>query len=485
MKNKSIKKNYIFNLIYQILLVVIPLIVTPYISRVLLPEGVGKYSFALSIVTYFTLFASFGFENYAQREIAKNQEDKAAQSKIFWEIIICRSITVCISLCIYLTLFLFYDRNLELMQILTINIISAAFDIAFFFQGNEEFDKLIARSVILKVIGLILIFSFVKQVSDLKIYTLINSIIVIASALIFWPSLIGRLTKVSIKTLNPLKHLRGSFKLFIPALATVLYTMLDKTLIGLITKSDVQNGYYEQAEKIVKLSMIVITCLGAAMIPRNSHEIAQGNHKQVKQNVYNSFNFVWLLGFPMMFGIILVAENLVPWFLGDKFTYSIWLLKLFAPLVVIIGTSNILGIQYMIPYKKEKQYTISLIMGCIINLILNLILIYFYEAIGATIATIIAECGVSVTMFLFLRKELSIITILKSAIKPLIAGIIMFICCYPLTLILSASIFNTCLIVGAGILVYGVTIILLRDKLLIEAFKSIKNKFKCNRNEGE
>lgn len=477
MHSKSIKKNYIFNLIYQLFLVIIPIIVTPYISRILLPEGVGKYSFAFSLITYFTLFASFGFDSYAQREIARHQEDAESQSKVFWEILLCRLVTVGISLLAHIiVLSLFYDGNKVLMQILTINIIAVAFDIAFFFQGNEEFGKLVTRNIIFKIIGTASIFIFIKNPSDLKFYTLINSLVIIVSNISLWPSLIKGLKKAEIKNLQPLKHLKPAFKLFLPALAITLYTVLDKTLIGLITKSDLQNGYYEQAEKIVKLAMTLITCLGAVMIPRNSHEIAQGNHEKVKENIYKSFNFVWLLGIPMMFGIVLVADNLVPWFLGEKFTYSILLLKLFAPLVVIIGISNILGIQFMIPYKKEKQYTISLIVGSIINFVLNLILIYFYGAIGATVATIIAEFMVSATMFLFVRKELSLKMILKSLIKPAIAGLVMFVSCCPLMLILSPSLINTCLIMCVGISVYGLIILILREKMMLTIINSIKKK---------
>jgi O-antigen/teichoic acid export membrane protein len=465
------------------MLVIIPLIITPYISRVLLPEGVGKYSFAFSLITYFTLFASFGFETYAQREIARNRDDNQAKSKTFWEIIICRLITVAISLVVHLIiLFLYYDKNIALMQILTINILAIAFDVAFFFQGNEDFGKLILRNVILKIIGTASIFIFVKDASDLKLYALINSLIIVVSNISLWPTLIRQLQKVAIKTLKPLSHFKSAFRLFLPALAVTLYTVLDKTLIGLIAQSDLQNGYYEQSEKIVKALMVLITCLGAVMIPRNSHEIAQGNHDKVKQNIYKSFNFVWLLGIPMVIGVVLVAHNLIPWFLGTKFNSSILLLQIFAPLIVLIGISNVLGMQYMIPYKKDKQYTISLIIGAVINFTLNLILIYFYQARGAAIATIIAELCVPLIMFMFVRKGLSIKSILKTAVKPLISGVIMFICVIPLTLVLESSIINTMIIAICGIVVYVVCLLILREKMVYEAIVMIKNKFKKNKN---
>lgn len=479
-KTNSIKKNYIFNLIYQILLVVIPLIVTPYISRVLLADGIGRFSFASSLITYFTIFASFGFDSYAQREIANNQNKPEAQSKTFWEILISRGITIGASLAIQVVLLLtgIYGEYQTLMLILTINIVAILFDISFFFQGNEEFGKLVTRNVIIKVLGTALIFIFIKEQQDLWLYALINSLIIVLSNISLWPTIAKRLKKTSIKQLKPLRHLKQSFKLFVPTIAISLYTVLDKTLIGLISQSATQNGYYEQTEKIIKIAMTLITCMSAVMIPRNSSEIAKGNHDIVKENIYRCFNFVWVLGLPMMFGFILISRNLVPWFLGINFTNSTILLQIFTPLIIIIGCSNILGMQYMIPYKKEKQYTISLLVGFSINFCLNLILIYYFQALGATIATIIAELSVTITMFIFVRKELSFKEIFKTIIKPLIASIIMFICVLPFSLMLTPGIINTLILAVSGIAVYTLLIFLLKENLVLSYLKMFWNKIK-------
>lgn len=480
MKNKSIKKNYIYNLIYQILLVIIPIIVTPYISRVLLAEGIGRYSFSFSLISYFTIFAIFGFDNYGQREIAKNQENKELQTKTFWEITICKLITVGVSLLIHCVLLAtnVYGNYSLFMQILTINIVAIAFDLSFYFQGNEDFGKLISKNILIKVVGTILIFIFVKNPGDVWKYTLINSLIVLISNLFLWPSLLCNLKKVKINSLKPLKHLPQALKLFIPALAISLYTVLDKTFIGFITKSDIQNGFYEQTEKIVKLALTVITCLGTVMIPRNSHEIAHGNHEKVKTNIYKAFNFVWLIGLPLMVGIILVSKNLIPWFLGTNFTSSYKLLICFSPLIIIIGASNVLGLQYMIPYKREKQYTTALLFGALANIGLNFVLIYFYQALGATIATITAEFCVTIAMFIFTRKELSFKQIIKTIVKPLIASVLMFLIVLPLSIYLTSSVLNTMIIVGVGFIVYAIAILLLKEQLLISFLKNVINKIK-------
>lgn len=479
MNKPSLKKNYIYNVIYQILLILIPIIVTPYISRVLNPEGVGEYSFSSSLITYFTIFASLGFTFYAQREVANVRDDKEKQTIVFWEVNICRLLSVgaSIALNVILVLFNAYGNYSILMLLLTINILAIAFDISFFFQGNEEFGKIVYINAFIKLLGTIGIFVFVKNQDDVWIYALLNCMITILSNIAMWIFLKGRLTKIKLSQLKPLKHLKGTFRIFIPTIATSLYSILDKSLIGLILKSDAENGYYEMAEKIVKVAMTVVTCWGTVMIPRNAHEIAHKNYEKVKENIYKVLHFVWLIGIPLMIGIILISDNVVPWFLGDGYDKSATLMKIFSVLVVIIGMSNVLGLQYLLPYKKDKQFTIAITTSALTNLVLNIPLIYFFGTVGAAVATIIAEFIVSSIMLFMARKDLSMKLIFKSAIKPIISSVVMFLAIYPLSIKLQSSILNSFIIAISGVGVYAIMILLLRDKLVFDFLYQIKNKF--------
>lgn len=493
-KVKSIKKNYIYNVIYQAFLVIVPLIVTPYISRVLLPYGVGQYSFAMSLITYFTIFAALGFGIYAQREIAKNQGDLEKQSKAFWEINICRLISVGLAMLINIALCVFslYGDYNELMWIFNINIIAIAFDIAFYFQGNEEFGKLVLRNVLIKIISIVLIFLLVKNPNDLWIYALINSAMLVVSNLSMWLCIGKMLKRVAIKSLQPFKHLKGTIKLFIPTIATSIYTVLDKTLIGvLITDtyvviedgievvkkySDLENGYYEQIEKLVKMAMTIITCFGTVMTPRNSSEIAKGNIENAKNNIYTSSKLVWLIGIPMVLTFIACSHNLVPWFYGDGYDKCIVLLMIFSSLIVIIGFSNIFGLQYMVPAGMDKRFSIALISGAIINLVLNCILIPFYWSYGAAIASIIAEICVTVIMGIMIRKVISLKKILLFSIKYLIAGAALFGVAYYISTLLTPSIINTLIIAGSGIIVYLIVLLILREEMIYKLIRKIVKK---------
>lgn len=490
---RNIKKNYIFNLSYQLLLIIVPLLVTPYISRVLTASAIGQYSFSFSIITYFTLFASLGFSTYGQREIAKSF-DKETQAKKFYEIIICRLFSVGIALAINIILCIsnVYNEYSTLLLIMSINVLAIAFDIAFLYQGNEEFGLIVILNFITKIIGTICIFVFVKNPNDLWKYTLINSLMIFSGYLLLWPFSKRLLKKVPLKSLRPFSHLKGTIALFIPTIATSIYTVLDKTLIGVLVDgsytviengkevikqySDLENGFYEQSEKIIKLAMTVITCIGTVMIPRNSKEFAMGNIEEVNKNIYTSSRLVFLIGIPMVFGFIALAPNFVPWFYGDGYDKCIILISIFSSLILIIGFSNVFGIQYLLPKGEDKKYAICLILGAVTNLVLNIVFIKLWWSIGAAIASVVAELVVTTTMGIVVRKEINIIKILISSIKYIISGIIMFISLYFISNYFSSSILNSFILVIIGIFIYFMLLLILKDSFIYNFLKIIKSK---------
>jgi len=499
MAKKSITKNYIFNVIYQVFILIVPLITTPYISRVLGANGVGQYSFTSSLTNYFTLVAALGFGYYAQREIAKFQGDKKSQSVIFWEILIVRFFSVGISLgvCIVLNVIGVYGEYSALMWWWVILIIAQEFDISFLFQGNEEFGKIVIRNVLIKLVLIACVFIFVKSADDVYIYVLCSAGSTLLGNLSLWLHLPKMLAKCGLAELKPIRHLLPTLRLFLPTIATSIYTVLDKTLIGLVITdtytvvengvevvknySDLENGYYEQSEKIVKVCMAVVTALGTVMIPRNSNEYAKGNMDGVKQNVYMATNFVWFLGTPLMLGLAAVAGNVIPWFLGDGYEKCILLMQIFTPLILIIGFSNVFGLQYLVPTQRDGKFTAAIVSGAVVNFALNMVLIHFFWSYGAVIASIIAEFVVTAVMAVIIRKEISVIKILKQSIKYLIAGGVMFAAVYITQMYLSASILHTLLLVLEGAAIYFVMLLVLRDAYLRGLILKILAKLKAIR----
>ena len=492
----GIRKNYFFNLAYQIFSLITPLITAPYVSRVLGSSGVGQYGFTFSIASYFVLIGSLGFNYYAQREIARLQENRKDQSVLFWEIFYDRLISISAVTVIYCILIYcgVFGSYATLMWILSIHIVSTIFDITFLFQGNDDFIIIAVRNIIIRCIGIASIFIFVRDKDDVWVFILCQCIITVIANLSLWVNLRKDIDFIQFKDLNLRKHVAPVLKLFIPSLAMSIYTMLDRTLIGVLIPgemevvyndgssvlakiADVENGYYEQSEKIVKMAMTLFTALSTVMISRNSNEVAKGNIEGFKQNIYSTIQFVLFLGMPIMFGLSAIASNFTPWFFGPGYDKVPQLIAIFSPIIIIIGLSNILGRQYLIPLQKDNLFTWAICVGAVSNLALNLFLIPLLYSYGAAIASVIAETCVTATMFIFARTNISFIEVVKKAIKYLLAGIIMFVILYFTQIHLKASIINTFLLIAEGGLCYVLALVFLKDEFFLTESKMIIKRF--------
>lgn len=481
MSKKSVAKNYIYNLIYQILILILPVITTPYLSRVLGAEGIGIYSYTVSIVTYFILFGSLGMAMYAQREIAYVQDNIDKRSIIFWEVFILRAITLMISLIIFYFTFAMTGEYCVYYRILVLEIIGNIFDISAFFQGMEEFKKIVKRNLIVKFISIISIFLFVKTSADINIYLLIYVLSTLVGNLSLWLYLPKYIKKISLRNLEIKKHLKPTIVLFIPQIASQIYVVLDKTMIGLLVKDKAEVGYYEQSQKIVKIILTLATSLGTVMLPRIANEFAKGKEENIRKSILNSFNFIYLLSIPMMIGLVVITQDLIPWFLGEEFDKSIYITYAISPIMLMIGLSSVIGTQYLLPTKKQKQYTISVITGAVVNLTLNIILIPRFLSIGAAIATVVAETSVTSVQIYYIKNKFNIIEILKMSLKYFIVAIFMaflLIIANKILLYKFSVIIRMILDVVLGAITYFGLLILLNDqftkKIILKVIKEKK-----------
>lgn len=479
MNKKKLTINYILNLSYQIIALIIPLITTPYLSKVLGASGVGEYSFTYSLANYFTMLAALGFGTYAQREIAKLQNDKKKISITFWEIFIVKMITTIVSIAInvlFIKLGVYGNYNI-LMIWWNILIISTGIDINFLFQGLEEFGKIVYKNLAVKIISLILIFIVVKNPNDVWKYIVIYSASILIGNISMWGYCKKYLVSINIKDMKPYKHIGPSIKLFIPTIATSLYAYLDRTMIGLLADNpDFENGCYEQAEKIVKMATTIIISLGTVMIPRNTSLYNEGKIDQLKNNIYFASRYVWAIGLPIMFGVIALSDYIVPWFLGSEFTKSGMIMRLLSPLTVFMGFSNVFGLQYLLPVKKDNQWSIAIMIGLAVNIIVNIILIPRYFSFGASIGTIAAEGTVTIVMAFMTRKFISIKKILLSAKNYILSAVIMYIVVYVGKDYLIQNFINTLILVAGGGTIYFVILYLLKDSF-VNAILNTINKY--------
>ncbi len=463
---KSVKKNYIYNLIYQIVAIILPFITTPYLSRVLGATNIGIYGYTLSISAYFILFGSLGIALYGQREIAYEQNNIKKYSKSFIEILSLRIITMTISLALFYLIFCINGEFNNYFKILTLELIANTLDISWFFQGLEEFKKTVGRNLIIKTISVILIFIFVKTKNDLNIYFIIYTVSILIGNLSLWLYLPKFITLKYIKKLNLKKHFKATLVLFIPQIAIQIYTILDKTMLGTIIVNKAEVGYYTQAEKMIKLMLTIITSLGTVMLPRIASSYAKGDSETIKIYITRAFNLVFLISIPMIVGIVCISNVFVPWFFGKGYDKVIPIMIILTPILLFIGMSNVIGMQYLLPTKKQKEYTYSVIIGAIVNFLINIILIPRYGAIGAAIGTIIAEATVTVSQIFYTKKYIDYKKILKLTKNYFISSIVMLIMILIIKITMGNSLFSMFVQIGVGVTAYGICLLILKDKFV-------------------
>ncbi|MFI3213075.1 MAG: flippase [Eubacteriales bacterium] len=475
MSTKSIKKNYLFNTVYQILSLLTPLLTTPYISRVLGPEAIGEYSFTSSIVSYFCLFAVMGSGIYGQREISYVSNDKEKRSKVFWEVLCIRFVTTSIMLIIY-GIFIYVQESRLLYAIQAITMLTIITDITWLFLGMEEFGKIVMRNVGLKIANILFIFIAIHEQEDLWLYVFGMCLFSFINAIVLWGYLPKYIKPPVLKKLEIKKHLKPIWLLFIPTIAIQIYTVLDKTMIGIFAVSSAENGFYEQALKLSKIMLTLVTSLGTVVIPRIGFLFADGQKEKVNHLMYRSYQFVWFLGIPIYLGVVGVAKNMVPWFYGAGYDKVVYLLYILGFLILAIGINNVTGMQYMIPTKRHNLFTITVCIGAIINFIFNLILIPRFYSIGAAISSVLAESVIAIVQLYIVRKEFQIQRILKLSWNYIIAGSIMLGTLLAIERQLEPSMINTGILVVCGASVYFIILIVLKDSFFIENTNKVFRK---------
>ena len=470
MKGKSIKKNYLYNVSYQILLIVTSLIKSSYVAHILGAENVGRYSYAFSIVSYFVLLATLGITTYGRREISYVQDQREGRTKIFWETKLLQIITSAFSLFLYGTL-IFPMKEKTLYLVLSLNIVAVAADVTWFYQGMEEFGKIVLRNGIIKVLSLIYIILAVKDKEDLIAYAFGIAFFLLAGNVSMWVELPKYVDRPYGFKLRPFRDIKTVISLFIPTIAIEVYTVLDKTMIGLITKDNLENGYYEQAVKISRITLSLITALGPVMIPKISYCFQKGDDDKLYTYIYRGYRFVWFLGIPLCFGLIGISYNFVPWFFGDGFHKVSPLLCVLSFLILAIGINSLTNVQYLIPTKRQNLFTCAVIIGAGVNFSLNLFLIPVFQSMGAAVASVIAETVIALVQLYMIRKEVSIKEILICGWRYWVAGIIMLMVLMAEQCYFGPSIFHTVILIGSGAAVYFFILFLLRDDFLFNNIK--------------
>ena len=474
MSSKKIINNYIFNTIYQVLILAAPLVTMPYVSRVLGVTNVSIYDYCHSFATYSVLIGAVGTTLYGQREIAYLQDNKDKRTQAFFEIEVFRIISVALFSTGYFFLFCTHGEYSYVHTILLIEVIAAAFDISWLFMGMEDFGITVLRNSIIKVIGIVCIFLFVKSDQDLIIYVFCLVLPIGIGNLSLWASLrkYVSLTDFDLaKTICGIRErIKPIFLLFIPQIAADVYMVLDKSMIGLLSPTIDQVGYYSYAQKIVKLFLMLVNSMGVVILPAMSAEFARGKKDVVVNRLEKVFQFTYCISFPMMIGLDVVAHRFVPVYLGAGYEPVIFLIIVISPIIAIIATSNIIGRQYLLPANEQNIFTKSIVVGATVNFVLNLILIPRFQALGASIATVIAELFVTIVQCWHTKEKLPLKGFFISGCHYMAYALLMGAGVSLIDYLLPPKgILPLVLCIASGFVLYFLMLVLRQDKMIQEA----------------
>jgi len=477
LNRKSVKKNYIFNLSYQIFNIIVPIVTAPYAARVLTADGIGINSYVASIVSYFVLFAGLGTSLYGMREVGSCQGDMQKRSNILWEMISIRSLTSAVMFIFYVIFVTLTVRSSHLLYwIYAVNILYVIFDISWYYQGIEEFSYTVLASFFVRLINILLLFLLVRDPGDVWIYASLTVFGNAATGAVLWICLKNKAVKHT--EIHPFRHMKSIISLFVPTIAINIYTVLDKSMIGWFSTGSAENGYYEEAEKIIRMALTVVTAMGTVIIPRIALLFQENDKESIDRYLGKSFRFVWCLSLPMITGIFCISDIFVPVFFGPGYEKVETVMPLLSFVIVLIGLSSVIGMQYLVPTRQQKPYTFSVTLGAVVNLAVNLLLIPHFYSIGAALGTIAAETAVTAYQIGFVRKtdQLQARMIFDGAPRYLTASLIMACVILfekqfakPDLLWLIITFFT-----GAG--VYLVYLLIIRDEFITENAGAIVRK---------
>lgn len=450
---KAENKNFMYNIIYQLFLYIVPLILTPYISRVLGANNIGIYSYTYSIVYYFMLFTMLGINNYGSRNIAKLSKNKEEYSKKFWSIYSLQLILGMFMFLLYNLFHIFIIKKYSLIfMINNFFLLSAIFDINWFYFGLEKFKITIVRNTIIKVCSLFCVFTLVKTNLDLWKYTLIMSLSTLISQLYLFFILHKYIYFRKVSKAEIFSNLKECMVLFIPVLAYSIYRVMDKTMIGTFS-STLELGYYENAEKIINIPVSLITALGTVMLPHMS-KIEKKNRLEIKKEINASIKLCMCFVVPIVVGLLIVGKDFAIVYFGQEFEKSGIIIMLLSFTILFSGVANVIRTNYLIPFELDKIYVTSTILGAIMNLIANIIFIPKYGSLGACIGTILAEFMVMFYQFVKVKNDVDSKYIIKCIVNYICKSIFIVIPLIAVKLLISNLILRIIIQVVISVIIY-------------------------------
>lgn len=466
----KLAKNYIYNLIYQLFVMFVPLITAPYLARILGAKNLGVFSYVSSSASIISTIASLGIYTYGNRLTAYNRDDFKLLNRGFWELMMTKIILGIVGSILY---FVYASAGGYFIYFLLYYpwFFAGIIDCSWLFVGVEDMKPTVIKNFSVKLIGVVGIFVFVKTQSDLWKYVLLLSISTVIPNILVYTQIKKYIYKPEIIYNEIPQHLKGAFSLFLPQIASLIYLQMDKVMLEWLTGDTSQISFYEQAEKIVTIPLTVITAISTVIMPRLANEYKNKNSEQVDVLINTVGQFSMMLAIPMMVGIVLIAEKFVPWYLGKEFEPTIIAIIMISPLILTNTLSGLSGSQYFTATNQINVIMKAYITAAACNVITNAVLIPKFAYIGAAIATLLSSVISVGIQYYYFTKQVNIKLMFKVSCKYFIYTFFMAVIIYLTTYKMPVSPITTLIQIVIGIMLYIICLVAFRDKIFMNALK--------------
>lgn len=478
----GLKKNILYSTVLTTSNYIFPLLVYPYVARVLGVTNIGLCNFIDNIINYFILFSMMGINIMGNRQIATDRANNISLNQSFSNLFTLNAITTSIAVCglVAATLTVPVLReNHELMWFGCIKLISNFMLIEWFYKGMENFKYITVRSIIVKSLYIVAVYLCVRDSGDYPIYYLFTVLMVSVNAVIN-TAYSKNFVSLSLKGISFKDILRPFFLLGAYMLVTSLCTTFNVVFLGFVT-DDTQVGYYTTATKLYSIFLAFFTGVTSVMLPRMSNLVASGNHDEFKKLLSNTTSLLFALSIPVIILTVIFAPQIILLISGPGYEGAITPMRIVMPLMLIIGYEQIIIIQGLMPLKADKRIMFNSGIGAGVSIALNLLLVFSMKSIGSSIAWLSSEFTILVLSQIAIQKNIGVSLPLKNLLKNIGGYIPLILLLLPLYYIADTKLYWLYLLIGGIItLAYtgGLQIFFFKNKLITGFIQGKRNKIR-------
>nr|WP_288976805.1 oligosaccharide flippase family protein [uncultured Blautia sp.] len=473
---KSLAKNSIYNIIYTVVNILFPFVTSIYVSRILLPVGVGKVSSAQNIASYFVTIAALGLPSYGVREFAKVRENEHEKNKIFTELLLLNVISTTLAVGGFFILVFAnaaFSGEWALYGACGLAVFFNYLNIDWMYKGLEEYGYITGRSLLIKGLSLGALFLFVKTRQDYVLYALISSLAT-GGNYIFNVIHAKKFVRIEFSGIHLKKHIKPVLFIACIIFLSSIYNKIDVTMLNMMA-TDESVGYYAYALKTVNMVLTMANAVTAALLPRLSfyYENDRGGFYRLLDKGFQILCFMTL---PLAVGMTLVASQTVEFLYGEAFGPAALTIQLMCPLILIKGFGDLFCYQLVYSTKSEKIILPAAASASVINIITNSALIPPLLQNGAVIASVFSELATNTIQFIYMKKKVRFSINGKALAEGLLSTAIMAACVCLLMQINLPNMVGLMVEVACGAIVYVAVNLMMKNAFMIEILEKVKVK---------